>query len=174
MEPSKPNPTSGASPCLKDAVHMSEKDIEFLYGLAYNFFSHGRYKVAEPVFSVLAMCDPTQPRFWLGLGESRQKQGRYHEALVAYGWVFGFGNQDCRAALHIAECMYALHHLDAAGLMLDAAERSLGNVFDHSRMAERIAALRCSVAKAHDNDNDSDNEAEGQPESPIFATATAY
>lgn len=152
---------------LKDAVGMSDKDVEFLYGLAYSFFSHGRHGEAERVFSVVALCDPAQPRFWLGLGECRQKLGRYHDALAAYSRAFEPGCRDYRPALHIAECLFALRYLNATCVVLDVAESLLGDDAEHRVVAQHVATLRRSAEKAR---RDADKE---QSAAQTLETATA-
>jgi len=127
---------------------MADKDVEFLYGLAYNFYTHGRYSEAARLFSVLALCDSRQQRFWLGLGACRQKLGRYNEALSAYGQAFKPEDDDYRPALHIAECLFELHWYNATCAILDIARRKVNSRDNRRLVEERIVALRHQAEQA--------------------------
>ena len=67
---------------IGDVCNISQDMLESLYSLGYNLYTSGNYKDAEIVFSGLCLYDP---RFWMGLGGSRQANGKYREAVDAYG-----------------------------------------------------------------------------------------
>ena len=65
--------------------------LESLYSLGYNLYTSGNYKDAETVFSGLCLYDYNDPRFWMGLAGSRQANGKYQEAVDAYGLCSAMG-----------------------------------------------------------------------------------
>ena len=70
---------------IGDVCNVSQEMLEALYGLGYNLYTSGNYKDAETVFSGLCLYDHNDPRFWMGLAGSRQANGKYKEAVDAYG-----------------------------------------------------------------------------------------
>ena len=70
---------------IGDVCNISQDMLESLYSLGYNLYTSGNYKDAETVFSGLCLYDHNDPRFWMGLGGSRQANGKYREAVDAYG-----------------------------------------------------------------------------------------
>jgi type III secretion system low calcium response chaperone LcrH/SycD len=128
---------------LKDLISLRESDVEFLYKLAYNFFGQSRYAEAQPFFALLAMYDAHETRFWLGLGECRQRQSEYNDALAAYSMAIRAGSGDYRPALHMAECLVASAQFEAALQLLDIAKKELGDEAENkTAVVDRIARLR--------------------------------
>lgn len=70
---------------IGDVCNVSQEMLEALYGLGYNLYASGNYKDAEAVFAGLCLYDHNDPRFWMGLAGSRQANGKYQEAVEAYG-----------------------------------------------------------------------------------------
>ena len=70
---------------IGDVCNVSQDMLESLYSLGYNLYTSGNYKDAETVFSGLCLYDHNDPRFWMGLAGSRQANGKYQEAVDAYG-----------------------------------------------------------------------------------------
>lgn len=71
---------------IGDVCNVSQDMLEALYGLAYNLYATGNYKDAETVFSGLCLYDHNDPRFWMGLAGCRQANGKWQEAVEAYGF----------------------------------------------------------------------------------------
>ena len=76
---------------IGDVCNVSQDMLESLYSLGYNLYTSGNYKDAETVFSGLCLYDHNDPRFWMGLAGSRQANGKYQEAVDAYGLCSAMG-----------------------------------------------------------------------------------
>ena len=81
----------GSRGAFHDRTETCGGRIYALYSLGYNLYTSGNYKDAETVFSGLCLYDHNDPRFWMGLAGSRQANGKYQEAVDAYGLCSAMG-----------------------------------------------------------------------------------
>ena len=110
-----------AGGAIKDVVGLTDGDLEAVYGLAYQLYEQGQHEYAEKAFGVLCFSDHRSPRYWMGLGATRQVRKNYEGAVLAYSMVAECGSTDPLAPLHAAECYLALGLYDEAISGLRAA-----------------------------------------------------
>ena len=106
---------------LSEIRGLGEKDMEAVYGLAYNFYTHARYEEAEKIFTFLCVYDHLEKRFWKGLAASRQMGGRNLEAADAYGYMAICDLDDPEPHFQAARCLIAAGEKKRADSALDAA-----------------------------------------------------
>ena len=69
---------------IGDVVGISDDQLEVLYTVAYGAYQAKNYADAEVLFQALCLYKHMDPRFWLGLGGSRQGLKKYKGAIEAY------------------------------------------------------------------------------------------
>ncbi len=69
---------------LKEAMGLTQQFLESLYSMAYQQYKSGKYKDSGALFRLLNLSDPNDTRFSMGLAASKQMQGDYDEAILAY------------------------------------------------------------------------------------------
>lgn len=126
---------------FKDAVGLTDGEMEVIYTLAYNQYSQQQFAEAEKTFRVLLIHDHLNQKFWMGLGATRQKLQDFEGALVAYSMIAELGGKDPRVPLHAAECFMALGMYDEAMSGLEAAAGWLGNADDRDAVLDHIEIL---------------------------------
>lgn len=90
---------------IGDVCNVSQDMLESLYSLGYNLYTSGNYKDAETVFSGLCLYDHNDPRFWMGLAGSRQANGKYQEAVDAYGLCSAMARSPAPCPCFRPECV---------------------------------------------------------------------
>ena len=62
----------------------SPETLEQLYALAHNLYGSQSFADAETLFRALCLYNPHEPKYWMGLGGSRQALARFEGASDAY------------------------------------------------------------------------------------------
>lgn len=105
---------------LKAAKGITGEEMDAVYSLAHDFYRTGRYQDAETLFKFLTVYDHLNPRYWLGLGATRQVQRRFEEAIKAYALVsLTLDVKNLKAPYYAAECFLALGDREKARQALD-------------------------------------------------------
>lgn len=105
---------------LKDIQGITDKEMEALYATAYNFYSHGKFDRAKNTFVTLTQLDQYQPKYWVGLGATRQMLKEYQAAIDAYGFSMLLDSSNPKPAFYAANCFMKLNQHDKAMLALEA------------------------------------------------------
>ena len=93
---------------LKAAKGITTEEMDAVYSLAHDFYRTGRYQDAETLFKFLTVYDHLNPRYWMGLGATRQVQRRFDEAIKAYALVsVTLDVKNVKAPYYAAECFLA-------------------------------------------------------------------
>ncbi len=129
---------------LAEIRGLSEADMEVLYGIAYNFYTHGRYDEAEKVFIFLCTYDHLEKRFWKGLAASRQMGGKSAGAADAYGCMTICDLDDPEPHFQAARCLLAIGAKKRASSALDAAIELAERSSDpkHKALVEQAGQLK--------------------------------
>ncbi len=98
---------------------LDAKDLEAIYALAYNLYNQARWQEALQTFSFLTYQSHLERRFHVGRGACLQMLGRHDDALRAYLLAHVLDVSEPTVALHIAECLIALHRKDDARTALE-------------------------------------------------------
>ena len=135
------------------AVHgYGPKEIEAMYGVAYELYEQRKYDRAQKLFELLVLYEGPVARFWLGLGGCYQHQGEYRKAITAYSLVALCDASSPTGSFHACECFIALREWDHARQALDAV-RTLCNLIpdegeERARLLVRAEALEAAIESA--------------------------
>ena len=127
---------------LKDVRGLSDKDIEAIYAVGFNFYNQAKYDQAEPMFQFACMYAHDQARYWMALGNCRQMVKNYQGAIDAYGFAYIQDITNPWSAIQAAICYLALQNKEFAAQSLELAEKTIANNKPDETAKQRIAALR--------------------------------
>lgn len=105
---------------FKDVRGITDKEMESIYAIAYNFYNHGKFDRANDLFTALCQMDTYQSKYWIGLGAARQMQKKYEKAIDAYGMATLFDTKNPFPAFYAAHCCMKLKDHDRAIQALEA------------------------------------------------------
>lgn len=106
---------------LKDIRGLKNEEMEACYTAAYNFYNHGKFLEALNIFTLLCTFDNLTPKYWLGLGATRQMLKDFSGAVEAYSLSALLDYTNPKAPFHAADCLLALKEYDKAKMALEAA-----------------------------------------------------
>ncbi|MCF6455659.1 SycD/LcrH family type III secretion system chaperone [Pseudoalteromonas sp. MMG024] len=104
----------GKGGLMHELVDLSKEQMESLYAVAFNLYQTNRMSEAEQVFKMLVLCDHLNVKYQIGLGATRQAQGKYEEAAETYSMATLIDAEEPKLAFHSGECHLALGDLERA------------------------------------------------------------
>lgn len=126
---------------FKDLQGITDKEMEAIYATAYNFYSHGKFDRAKSIFLALSQLDHYQPKYWVGLGASRQMLKEYQPAIDAYGLAMLLDPNDPKPAFYASNCFMRLAQHDKAILALEAVIEVAEDNPDHKDIRSQAENL---------------------------------
>jgi type III secretion system low calcium response chaperone LcrH/SycD len=132
---------------FQDFTNLTPQSMEVIYMVAYNQFNAGKYDEAEKVFQLLSVMNHFDPRFWTGLGASREMQKKFDEAIKAYAYLTILDLENPTPALLTGKCNLA------AGRQADAESAFHACVFickdklEHAEVKAQAQSLLELLAK---------------------------
>lgn len=110
------------SATMAELFDIPQSSLDACYTLAYNFYSSDKYGDAEVMFRMLCQYQHLEPKHWIGLGCTRQKQGDYQEAAICFSKAAQLGGSPrIKPLFLLAQCCTAVEDLAGAKLLLDLA-----------------------------------------------------
>jgi len=68
----------------KDALGLTDAQMEGIYGQAYRLFNNGRYSEAKGLFRILIMLNAMEPKYTMGLAACLHMEKKYDLAIPMY------------------------------------------------------------------------------------------
>jgi len=112
-----------------------------LYAAAYELYRNGKYVEACRIFHVLALTDPCNSRFWMGLGACYQMQKNYPDAIKAYSAAAIQDSHNPHIHLHAAECFYHSENLPKALIALESSLITAKESEEHTELLPQLELL---------------------------------
>ena len=112
---------------IKDVLQISDKHMEALYAIAYNFYQENKYEDANKIFTFLCRCDPIKPKFWEGLAATEKLQKHYNEAITFYYVLTQIRPLKISYYLDLAECFIKMDQKSTAKQCCQLVEFMVGN-----------------------------------------------
>lgn len=116
---------------FKDIQGITDKEMEAIYSTAYNFYTHGKFDKAKNIFLALTQLDNYKPKYWVGLGASRQMLKDFQPAIDAYGLATLLNPKDPKPLFYASGCFMKLNQTDMAIQALETAIEIAGNNPEH-------------------------------------------
>jgi secretion system chaperone SscA len=120
-----------------------EEKIKEMYALAYFLYGQLHYLDASHLFRLLAAAQPSEPKYWKGLGACLQMLKDYDSALNCYAsaQLLNRSQTDPYLYLHSADCFIALKEVKNAFKALDAAHKRAEKTKD-KRVLSHVKLMR--------------------------------
>lgn len=99
---------------LKDVLNISDKHMETLYAIAYNYYQKNKYEDAKKLFTLLCTYDPLKYKYWEGASATARLLNSYQEAVIAYGALLQLRPMKMSYYNELAECFLKLNQKDNA------------------------------------------------------------
>lgn len=108
---------------LQNTFKISSIEMEQLYNDAYKQYKSGNNSEAMRLFHLLIILNPSQRKYWMGLGASLQLLKKYEDAARCYAIVSFMDACNPYPHYHAFECLSALGHKAEAKNALEVAEK---------------------------------------------------
>ena len=126
---------------------LTKKNMEAIYGKAYNFYAAKKYAKAKPLFQAMTLYNHGDKRGWMGAGACNQMLKRYQQALAAYDYAATLDNADPLPALHSIECHLALKDYAKALHSLEVVILLSGDQPEFADIKQRSEGMRDVLQK---------------------------
>lgn len=113
-----------------------------VYESASNYYQNGQYKLAASSFQSLALVEPGNPYYWIGLGASYQMLNDYTQALTSYAIAATLDETNPEIHYHAAECLFSVNQPQQGLAALSSAELIIAGNPDYAQLFEKIAWLK--------------------------------
>jgi type III secretion system low calcium response chaperone LcrH/SycD len=127
----------------QDALGYSNKQVEELYSQAYHLYKTGKYSDGLTLFRTLAMCNQTEPKYFMGMAACHHLMKEYKEAVNGYTFAALLQPEDPIPHYHIADCSIHLNDSFSAMISLEMAIKRAGDIAEYKEIKERsLLALK--------------------------------
>jgi type III secretion system low calcium response chaperone LcrH/SycD len=138
---------------FQDFTALTPESMEVLYSVAYNYYTAGKFDDAENVFQLLSVLNHFERKYWKGLAASRENQGKYEDALKAYGYIAVLDITDPYAPFHAGKCLICLGRASDAESAFTAAIHNAEGKEEHAELKAEAEGLLKVLAKSNSNAN---------------------
>lgn len=139
----------------KDALGLSDVDIERLYAEAYHHFNSGKYKDALIIFNALVALNLTEPKYLFGIAACEQMLGNFKVAADTYMGTAMLDPENPIPFFHASDCWMQINDLHAALVCLRMTVRRSGDNSAYSVIKDRclmtIATLEKEIKSHQEN-----------------------
>ena len=105
---------------------LSTEKISEMHHIAFHLYRDKQYEKAGHFFRLLTIIDPSDMKYWKGLGASLQLAKKYQEAVECYASavLVGSDQPDPYLFVHAADCFFALDQKEQGLKALEGAKLS--------------------------------------------------
>lgn len=111
----------------KEQLGINDRLLEYLYHFATKFYTNGQYKQGVNLFQVLFTLDPTQARFYTGLGCCQMQLKEHQEAISAFLMASELDRVDPLPFFYMSECLLTLNAPIEAAIALQSVISRCGD-----------------------------------------------
>lgn len=128
---------------LQDATGISDKALEEVYCLAYNFYNQGKYQESIMLFQFLAGASPKAYKYILGLAASYHQIHAYEDAFACFYIALYLDPANPMPAYYATDCCLKQH---LYGEALELAEVTSQICEDRPEYAQLKQRLELTIA----------------------------
>lgn len=131
-------------------AQMSQEELQEVYALSYLLYRDRQYHQASLFFRLLVVAQPSEAKYWKGLGACLQMKKSYEEALNCYicSQMLHRHLPDPYLYVYAADCYFALQQVEEGLKALEAARLSAEKT-KHLRILQHVALMRERWSKSH-------------------------
>jgi type III secretion system low calcium response chaperone LcrH/SycD len=126
---------------LKDATGVSDKALEEVYCLAYNFYNQGKYRESISLFEFLAGACPKTYKYILGLASSYHQIQAYNEAFVGFYIALHLEPNNPIPAYYSMDCLLKQNLAEEALEFAEAASQICENRPEYAELKQRCELI---------------------------------
>jgi len=134
----------------KEAMKVTQDQIEQVYARAYYQFQSGKYKDASTIFKLLMMLDPFDARQPLGLASCFHKEKNYDLAAAFYMRSSVIDPTNPMPMYYASDCARQLNDLVGVKVALDRVKFIIGKNAQYSALLARVDLALEALEKEHD------------------------
>lgn len=140
----------------KDALGLSDAQIEGLYAQAYRLFNNGKYKDAKAIFRIMIALNALDPRYTMGLAACCHMMQEYELAVPMYLMSFEQDKKNPLPLYHASDCFLKKGDVESAIFVLTQAVDACGDredlavIKDRSQMMLQSLYLQAAEAPAEE------------------------
>lgn len=131
----------------KDAMQLSDETVEAMYAHGYRLYQGAKYGDAGHIFRMLAVLDPTQSKYYLGMGACLHRLKQYEPATFMYELAAALDKTDPMPLYYASDCRTNMGHEQIAmDHLKNVIERSKGRE-EYALIADRAKMTLDSLKK---------------------------
>lgn len=136
---------------LRDLKGITDEELEATYAAAFNFYNYGKFDRASSLFEVLCQLDQYTPKYWMGLGASRQMLKNFKGATEAYSMAAIFDPTNPKPAMYATDCFIAMNDYSSAEKALIAVIALCEEEKQHKELLDKAREMMATVRKKLSN-----------------------
>lgn len=121
----------------KQAMGISDAQMEAYYALAYRLFNSGKYDKASWIFRYLIALNGTELKYTFGLAACLHMSKAYSEAVKAYTYCTLLDADDPIPCFHTSDCYIQMRDSASALLYLELAVKRAGEKQEYQVLKDR-------------------------------------
>lgn len=126
----------------KEAMGISEENLELMYYQAYTLYQAGNFKEANNFFRMLTFLDRKKGKHWHGLAATYHKLGEFEKAAESY-FAWAVVQKDTPLPYyHASDCFEQMKNPIGAFFALNGAISRCGNNPEYAKIKERCLMMR--------------------------------
>jgi type III secretion system low calcium response chaperone LcrH/SycD len=134
----------------KEAMGMSDKEIESLYSFGYNLFTHGKFLESRLIMDYLMRLNPEDARYPLACGAAFQQLKDYQMATAYYLLAFHLDQENPIPLYYMYECFKNLDEPRSAFMMLENIVERFKDKPEHAVLVERAKRSQGPILQSID------------------------
>lgn len=131
----------------KDALGLTDAQIEGLYGQAYRLYNTGRYTDAKSIFRMLVTLNPLEGKYHMGTAACLHMEKKYESAIGMYMLTSTMDATNPIPMYHTADCYINLNELEAAVYALELCVAGCGDSEEYAIIKDRSVMMIKSLKK---------------------------
>jgi type III secretion system low calcium response chaperone LcrH/SycD len=121
----------------KQAMGVTDAQMEAYYALAYRLFNSGKYEKASWIFRLLVALDTTELKYSFGLAGCLHMLKAYADAAKVYTVCIFLDSKDPIPCFHVSDCHIQMRDPASALLNLELAVKRAGERPEYQVLKDR-------------------------------------
>lgn len=132
---------------LQETLNVSDSLLEEIYGVAYSYYSQGKYKEAISLFYFIISVTPKNAKYAFGFAASLYQLKDYENAVLGFYMAHAVNQKDPLSAFYVADCCLKMNQNQEADHFLDLAIHAAGTDGTHATLKERCTLIKSALHK---------------------------
>ena len=130
-----------------EAFGFTSEKLEAIYGQAYRLYNTGKFKEAADLFRLLAMANPAEAKYQMGLAACFHMKKEFKNAIQTYTLATALDGTSPLPYFHLSDCFMQINDKASAYLSLEMAVKRAGEKAEFQVLKERALLTMQSLKK---------------------------